>query len=76
MSDSDKLSPEAYERARYHEQIGNEAIRRALEENRRLGLPNYFTRNGQTFMEMPDGSEVLIEPEPVQERSERKPEAA
>lgn len=76
MSDSDKLSPEAYERARYHERIGNESIRQALEENRRLGLPNYFSRDGQTVMELPDGSEVILNPKPDGQQSEQKPEAA
>jgi hypothetical protein len=69
----DKREPEAEERSRYYVRIGNEAIQRALEENRRLGLPNYFSRNGETIVEMPDGSEVILE---TGNKRKRPPEAA
>jgi hypothetical protein len=36
--------------------ISNRAIAKAQEENRRLGLPNVFYRNGRIIYEMPDGS--------------------
>jgi hypothetical protein len=36
------------------------AVRKAQAENRRLGIPNYFSHNGQRYMEMPDGEIVRI----------------
>ena len=36
--------------------ISNKATQKAQEENRRLGLPNVFYRNGRIVYEMPDGS--------------------
>lgn len=36
--------------------IGNNAIRQAQEENRRLGLPNVFSQNGIIYYEMPEGN--------------------
>jgi hypothetical protein len=69
----DKRDPEAEERAQYYVRIGNVAIQQALEENRRLGLPNYFSRDGETIMEMPDGSEVVVE---TGDKRTRPPEAA
>jgi len=36
--------------------ISNRAIAKAQAENRKLGLPNVFYRNGRLVYEMPDGS--------------------
>jgi len=36
--------------------IGNTAIHKAIEENRKLGIANSFSRNGQLYYEMPNGS--------------------
>ena len=69
----DKLSPADEARSRYYQRIGTEAIRQALEENRRLGLPNYFSRDGETIMEMPDGSEIVLE---TRDKRKRPSEAA
>jgi hypothetical protein len=35
--------------------IGNRAVKKAQEENRRLGLPNVFTKNGKLYYELPNG---------------------
>ncbi len=35
--------------------IGNRAVRKAREENHRLGLPNVFTINGKIYYELPNG---------------------
>ncbi len=35
--------------------IGNQAVRKACEENHRLGLPNVFTINGKIYYELPNG---------------------
>jgi hypothetical protein len=34
----------------------NRGVSKAQAENRRLGLPNVFSRNGRLIYEMPDGS--------------------
>jgi hypothetical protein len=35
--------------------IGNQAVKKAQEENRRLGLPNVFTKNSKWYCELPNG---------------------
>lgn len=35
--------------------IGTQAAREAQEENRRLGIPNAYSRNGTLYFELPDG---------------------
>ena len=36
--------------------IGNRAVHKAQEENRRLGIPNVYSINGTIIFQMPDGS--------------------
>ncbi len=48
----------AFEMAR----IGNRAVRKAQEENRRLGLPNVYSRNGRAYWELPDGTLTMTPP--------------
>ncbi len=38
------------------EKIGNEAINAVKLENQQLGLPLVFSRKGEIFYEMPDGT--------------------
>jgi hypothetical protein len=40
----------------FFKKIGNEAIHEAIENNRKKGIPNSFTRNEKLFWEMPDGT--------------------
>ena len=42
--------------------IGSRAVRRAQEENRRLGIPNVYFINGRTYYELPDGTLSLEDP--------------
>ncbi len=35
--------------------IGNRAVKKAQEENKKLGLPNVFTKNGKLYYELPNG---------------------
>jgi hypothetical protein len=35
--------------------IGNRAVRKAQEENRRLGIPNVYSINGILYYELPSG---------------------
>lgn len=38
------------------EKIGNEAIETVKRENKKMGIPLVFSRNGEIFYELPDGS--------------------
>jgi hypothetical protein len=42
--------------------IGNCAVHKALEENRRLGIPNVFSRNGKLYYELPNGEITTQDP--------------
>jgi len=48
--------------------IGNRAVRRAQEENRRQGIPNVYSIGGRIYYEQPDGTLTREEP-PFDERS-------
>ncbi len=37
------------------EKIGNEAIESVKRENKKMGIPLVFSRNGEIFYELPDG---------------------
>lgn len=50
-----KLDLEIYRRNFELQRIGNEAVRAAQEENRRLGIPNAYSRNGRLYFELPNG---------------------
>lgn len=36
--------------------IGNRAVKKAQEENRRKGIPNVYSINGKIVFELPDGN--------------------
>lgn len=36
--------------------IGNRAIKKAQEENRKKGIPNVYSINGKMIFELPDGT--------------------
>ncbi|HEX8196413.1 MAG TPA: hypothetical protein VF571_09520 [Pyrinomonadaceae bacterium] len=63
MKQKTKLKPETYEIAREFQRIGNKAVRKAQEENRRLGLPNIYSRDKKLIYEMPDGKIIIKESE-------------
>lgn len=44
-----------YQRAFDIQKIGNEAVRRALEENKKKGIPIVFSKNGVIYYELPSG---------------------
>jgi hypothetical protein len=52
---------ETYRKADELMRVFRSAVRKAQAENRRLGIPNYFSHNGQRYMEMPNGEIVRIE---------------
>ena len=51
----DELSPETYKRAREMLRIGNRAVKRAQEKNRKKGIPNVYDINGHLYYELPNG---------------------
>lgn len=44
-----------YQMASRFTNLFNKAIQEVREDNKKQGLPNVFSRNGQIFYEMPDG---------------------
>ena len=44
-----------YQMASRFTNLFNKAIQEVREGNKKQGLPNVFSRNGQIFYEMPDG---------------------
>ncbi len=61
MKKEKKISLETYEKTMEIVRIGNIAVRKAREENRRLGIPNVYGRDGKIIYEMPDGEIVVKE---------------
>lgn len=51
----DDLSPETYKRTRELLRIANRAVKKAQEENRKKGIPNVYSYNGQIYYELPNG---------------------
>lgn len=61
--ESNKPPIEIYQEAIEHARLAKRAVRKAIEENRRLGLPNVFYRNGRMYWELPDGTITYERPE-------------
>ena len=53
--------------------IGTRVARKAQEENRRLGIPNAYSRNGTLYFELPDGTITQEDPF-VEEDADGEPE--
>jgi hypothetical protein len=49
------ISYETYRKAAEFARIGNRAVRRAQEENRKKGIPNVYSINGILYYELPNG---------------------
>ena len=54
-----KISSDVYEKHFEFQRIGNSAVSKAQAENRQLGLPNVYSRDGKIIFEMPNG-EVIV----------------
>ena len=63
MKHESVLSPEIYREHAEFTRIGNDAVRAAREENRRLGIPNVFSLNGRLCWELPDGEITFEDPD-------------
>jgi CMP-N-acetylneuraminic acid synthetase len=62
MSTRTDLSKEALEDFEEIERIGMDAVERAQEANRRLNIPNAYSRNGTLYFELPDGTITQEDP--------------
>ena len=65
----DKLSPDIYKRTRELLQIGNRAVNKAQEENRKRGIPNVYSYNGHIYYELPNGE--LTKEDPLKNASNK-----
>ncbi len=50
-----ELSLEAYKQTCEFLRIGNRAVKKAQEENRKKGIPNVYSYNGHIYYELPNG---------------------
>ena len=50
-----ELSLETHKQALEFLRIGNRAVKRAQEENRKKGIPNVYSFNGHIYYELPNG---------------------
>ena len=62
----DELSPDTYKQAHELQRIGNRAVKRAQEENRKKGIPNVYSFNGHIYYELPNGE--LTRENPYEEK--------
>lgn len=54
--------------------IGNRAVKRAQEENRKKGIPNVYDFNGHLYYELPNGELTKEDPYPLSEETDSKEE--
>ena len=67
----DKLSLETHEWAREMLRIGNRAVKRAQEENRKKGIPNVYDFNGHLYYELPNGELTKEDPYRISEEEQQ-----
>jgi len=65
MDGDAKLDAETYRMAAKLRRIGNRVVREAQAENRRLGIPNTYSRRGRLYFELPSGE--ITEDDPFEE---------
>jgi hypothetical protein len=46
---------EIYQTAIELKRIGSKAVRKAQDENKKLGIPNVYSRRGRLYFELPNG---------------------
>ncbi|MDE0483972.1 MAG: hypothetical protein OXI67_15440 [Candidatus Poribacteria bacterium] len=51
----DDFNLKTYKQARELLRIGNRAVKKAQEENRKKGIPNVYDINGHLYYELPNG---------------------
>ena len=68
----DDLSLETHKWAREMLRIGNRAVKRAQEENRKKGIPNVYDFNGYLYYELPNGE--LTKEDPLSQETDSNEE--
>ena len=61
-----ELSLDTYKQALELLRIGNRAVKRAQMENRKRGIPNVYSYNGELYYELPNGE--LTKEDPSKEK--------
>jgi hypothetical protein len=56
------MKKESYEMLIKITRIGNRAVKKAQEENRRRGLPSVYSKNKKIYYELPDGTMTMKNP--------------
>ena len=54
--------------------IGNRAVKRAQEENRKKGIPNVYDINGHLYYELPNGELTKEDPYPLSKETDASEE--
>ena len=62
MDKKKKIDINTYRQAADMLAIGNRAVRKAQEENRRFSVPNVYSHNGTLFYELPNGELTTEDP--------------
>ena len=57
-----RMKKDDYETSIEMTRIGNRAIQKAQEENRKLGLANVYSKNKKIYYELPDGTITMEAP--------------
>ena len=58
----DQVNLDIYKQARVFLRLGNRAVKRAQEENRKKGIPNVYSFNGHIYYELPNGELTREDP--------------
>ena len=58
----DELSLEAFKQTCEFLRIGNRAVKKAQEENRKKGISNVYSYNGHIYYELPNGELTKEDP--------------
>ena len=53
---------EIYQRALELKRIGNQAVKKAQDENKKLGIPNVYSRRRKLYYELPNGEMTSKDP--------------
>ena len=72
MHQDELNSPNIYKRTLEFLRIGNRAVKRAQEENRKKGIPNVYDFNGHLYYELPNGE--LTKEDPLSKETDSKEE--
>ena len=74
MRDDKVDSVDIYEDTLEFLRIGNRAVKRAQEENRKKGIPNVYDFNGHLYYELPNGELTKEDPYPLVKEGDAKEE--